>query len=257
MTTMGSKYLTNKIYPSIKKTRIKEIQSSSKRIFAEIQEESDEEGKHPNQNWDLDDSVDYSNIDSDEDQDNLLKSKCLLTKRELRNFKLIGKLGKGGFARVILAKNKEKELFAMKRIRKDKVLFNNSVEGLLHEVKILSQSNHPFILRLEHIFESELRFYIFLEFMPGRDLKYQMDRMSQGLTLTQVKFIGAQVLLALEYLHSEGYAHRDIKPENIMVDEEGYVKLSDFGIVNKLTDKTVSSKAGSYLFMPPEYLRLA
>lgn len=215
----------------------------------EDSEDSEEGENTDNHGWTVTDDQDYG---SDEDRDNLMEEECLLSKSQLKEFKLIGSLGKGGYARVLLAKDKDKNLYAVKRIRKDKVLWNHAVESLLLEQKILSEMDHPFLLKLKHLFISDFRYYFFLEFMAGRDLKYQLDKRRTGYTLSEVRFIGAQILLALGYLHSEGYIHRDIKPENVMMDESGYVKLADFGIVNKLADKNTQSKAGSTLFMPPE-----
>lgn len=148
-------------------------------------------------------------------------------------------------------------LFALKRIRKDKVLWNKAEEGLLMEKQILSEASHPFILKLKHFFVSDLRYYFFLEFMPGRDLKYQLDKKRTPFTLSEVRFIAAQVLMALDYLHNKGYVHRDIKPENILMDAEGYVKLADFGIVDRLNEETKTSRSGSVMFMAPEAIENA
>lgn len=120
------------------------------------------------------------------------------------------------------------------------------------EKEILSQVDHPFILKLKNFFESDLRYYFFCDFMPGRDLKFQMDRRGKAFTLSEVRFIGAQVLLALEHLHKKGYIHRDVKPENVLMDAEGYVKLADFGIVNKRDEGNSNHKGGSVMFMAPE-----
>mmetsp|Transcript_3281 Transcript_3281/g.3004 ORF Transcript_3281/g.3004 Transcript_3281/m.3004 type:complete len:315 (-) Transcript_3281:18-962(-) len=142
----------------------------------------------------------------------------------------------------------------MKRIRKDVILKQNLEENLAVEMRILSENQHPFLLCLKHWFESDLRYYFFLEFMAGKDLKYQMDKRSQGYKLSEVRFIGAQLILAIEHLHSQGYIHRDLKPENVLMSEEGYVKLADFGISEKAKDPETKSNTGSVPWMSPEFI---
>jgi serum/glucocorticoid-regulated kinase 2 len=91
----------------------------------------------------------------------LFYSKCFFTKETLDNFSLLKVIGKGAFGKVFLSKNKEGEIFAMKRIRKDKVLRYQAVESILLERKILSEINHPLLLGLKHVFSSDTRLYFF------------------------------------------------------------------------------------------------
>lgn len=89
----------------------------------------------------------------------------------------------------------------MKRIRKDVIIDQDVVKNIKIEYDIMSKINHPFLLKLKYFFESEHRLYFFTEFIPGKDLKYQLVKKGSGLTLSEVKFIGAQIILALECLH--------------------------------------------------------
>lgn len=63
-----------------------------------------------------------------------------------------------------------------------------------------------------------------------------LKKMKNGFNLSQVKFFAAQLILALECLHNHNIVHRDLKPENVLIDEEGYIRLADFGLAKDLTD---------------------
>lgn len=111
---------------------------------------------------DKDDSS-VSDPEFDDENSNLTrdKSKCMITKETLDNFTLLKVIGEGAFGRVFMAKKDTGEVYAMKRIRKDKVLRSDAVESILLERKILSGINHPLLLGLKHVFTTEYRFYFF------------------------------------------------------------------------------------------------
>ena len=90
---------------------------------------------------------------------------------------------------------------------------------------------------MDYVFQNELRIYFFLKYVPGGNIYdnlYKMHRFNEE----TVKFIAAQIVLALGYLHSNGIVHRDLKPENVLMDEDGYVCLADFGLAKFLKEKT-------------------
>lgn len=247
----------------MKKTKISKIEDDHAAARLHIgtedsdQDDDEEEDKVAELDGGDEDYLDDEEVgyDSDEDTSSLMQTKCSLTKEKLKDFKLIGKLGKGAFARVLLARNKKGELFAMKRIRKDIISMHDVAKNVKMEYDIMLKINHPFLLKIKHFFESEHRLYFFTEFMPGKDLMYQLGQQSQGLRLSEIKFIGAQIILALECLHKNGYLHRDIKNDNVMIDAQGYIRLSDFGLADKLNKKKKdTSVTGSALFMAPEMI---
>lgn len=180
------------------------------------------------------------------------KSKCLLTKATLDNFTLLKVIGEGAFGRVFLAKKDNGKVYAMKRIRKDKVLRSDAVENILLERKILSQLNHPLLLSLKHVFASEYRFYFFCDYIIGSDLMKHLKKMPSGFTISQIKFISAQLVLAFECLHDNSIAHRDLKPENVLIDQEGYIRLADFGLAKDLNEGEGKGSCGTLEYMAPE-----
>lgn len=183
-----------------------------------------------------DSDMEDEKVDSENNRLNRDKSVCLITTETLDSFTLLKVIGKGAFGRVFLAKKNTGEVFAMKRIRKDKVLRSGAVENILLERKILSEVNHPLLLSLRHVFSSKYRFYFFCDYIMGGDLMRHLNKMKNGFTLSQVKFISSQLVLAFECLHEHNIVHRDLKPENVLIDDEGYIRLADFGLAKDLTE---------------------
>lgn len=196
-------------------------------------------------------------MDSENNRLNREKSVCLITTETLDNFTLLKVIGKGAFGRVFLAKKNTGEVFAMKRIRKDRVLRSGAVENILLERKILSEVNHPLLLSLRHVFSSKYRFYFFCDYIIGGDLMRHLDKMKTGFTLSQVKFIASQLVLAFECLHEHKIIHRDLKPENVLIDEEGYIRLADFGLAKDLTEELGTGSCGTLEYMAPEIVSSA
>ena len=229
---------------------IKAIKEENSSDDEEDKESTDNEGKSSKNN-EL-----FKKIYKDEKEEFLLKSRSLLTSLKLGDFKLIKELGKGGFGAVMLARDPNLNFYAMKRIRKDKLLELDAVNGFIIERNILSKQKHPFILSLKHVFETDLRYYLFWEYVPGGDIYSHLRRQLNGFDLETIWFFGWQIILALEHLHNNGYIHWDLKPENILIDEDGYLKLADFGISKHIDDlKQESSIFGTYEYMAPEIIQ--
>ncbi|XP_074014196.1 ribosomal protein S6 kinase alpha-3 isoform X2 [Numenius arquata] len=121
------------------------------------------------------------------------------------------------------------------------------------ERDILVEVNHPFIVKLHYAFQTEGKLYLILDFLRGGDL---FTRLSKEVMFTEddVKFYLAELALALDHLHSLGIIYRDLKPENILLDEEGHIKLTDFGLSKESIDheKKAYSFCGTVEYMAPE-----
>uniref|UniRef100_A0A674EKW3 non-specific serine/threonine protein kinase n=1 Tax=Salmo trutta TaxID=8032 RepID=A0A674EKW3_SALTR len=121
------------------------------------------------------------------------------------------------------------------------------------ERDILAEVNHPFIVKLHYAFQTEGKLYLILDFLRGGDL---FTRLSKEVMFTEedVKFYLAELALALDHLHSLGIIYRDLKPENILLDEEGHIKITDFGLSKEATDhdKRAYSFCGTIEYMAPE-----
>ncbi|KAI4890034.1 hypothetical protein NFI96_005355 [Prochilodus magdalenae] len=121
------------------------------------------------------------------------------------------------------------------------------------ERDILVEVNHPYIVRLHYAFQTEGKLYLILDFLRGGDL---FSRLSKEVMFTEedVKFYLAELALALDHLHGLGIIYRDLKPENILLDEEGHIKLTDFGLSKESIDheNKAYSFCGTVEYMAPE-----
>lgn len=165
-------------------------------------------------------------------------------------------LGCGSFAKVFLVKKLTGPdagcLYAMKILRKAKLRFRDRLRSK-KERDILVDVQHPFIVRLNYAFQTEGKLFLVLDFVRGGDL---FTRLNSEVMFTEedVKFYLAESLLALTHLHSLGIIYRDLKPENILLDEEGHIKLTDFGLSKEALDDKAYSFCGTVEYMSPEVI---
>lgn len=162
----------------------------------------------------------------------------------LDDFRILKVIDKGSFGKVFLVENQQNgKLYAMKRIRKDILIEKGQIQNTKNEKDILLSIEHPFLLGMDFVFQNDYRIYFFLDYIKGGNLfenLYTVKRFSEDV----VKFIAAQLVLALGCLHDNNIVHRDLKPENVLVDTDGYVKLADFGLAKFLLD----AKKSTYSF---------
>ncbi|XP_063682802.1 microtubule-associated serine/threonine-protein kinase 2-like isoform X2 [Bolinopsis microptera] len=146
---------------------------------------------------------------------------------DFENRKLISN---GAYGEVFLVKHVEsKELFALKRIRKDRVIERNEVQRAFMERDILSFMQNPFVVSMLCSFQTKTHLCMVLEYVEGGDVGTLLKNMG-GLDIDLARMYHAETLLALEYIHSYGIVHRDLKPENLLITKEGHIKLTDFGL---------------------------
>ena len=188
-------------------------------------------------------------------------SECLVSSpREEKNttledFKIIKVIGKGSFGKVFLVSNKNmNKFYAMKRINKDILIEKHQIINIKNEKEILIQIQHPFINSLDFVFQNELRIYFFLNYLPGGDIYDNLSKVQRFEEFT-VRFIGAQIVLAMGHLHKNKIVHRDLKPENVLMNRDGYVCLADFGLAKFLNpNETTNTFCGTADYMAPEIL---
>ena len=139
-------------------------------------------------------------------------------------------VGKGGFGKVWkVTHKKNNQLYAMKEIAKARILTKRSVDSVINERIILSELKHPFLVNMYFAFQDRENLYVCMDFMSGGDLRYHINKRKR-FTEEQTKFFVACLLQAFDYFHKRNIIHRDIKPENIVLDENGYLRVTDFGI---------------------------
>nr|XP_046210236.1 ribosomal protein S6 kinase alpha-2-like isoform X2 [Oncorhynchus gorbuscha]XP_046210237.1 ribosomal protein S6 kinase alpha-2-like isoform X2 [Oncorhynchus gorbuscha] len=177
-------------------------------------------------------------------------------KADPSQFELLKVLGQGSYGKVFLVRkikgSDRGQLYAMKVLRKATLKVRDRVRSKM-ERDILAEVNHPFIVKLHYAFQTEGKLYLILDFLRGGDL---FTRLSKEVMFTEedVKFYLAELALALDHLHSLGIIYRDLKPENILLDEEGHIKITDFGLSKEAIDhdKRAYSFCGTIEYMAPE-----
>ena len=102
------------------------------------------------------------------------------------------------------------------------------VEHMLNEKAILGKMNHPFIVKLAGTFHDERSLYMILEYVVGGEFFSHLRRANRFENHVG-RFFAAHVTLMFEYMHSMDVIYRDLKPENLLLDREGYLKITDFG----------------------------
>ncbi|XP_074804859.1 ribosomal protein S6 kinase alpha-2 isoform X4 [Natator depressus] len=177
-------------------------------------------------------------------------------KADSSQFELLKVLGQGSYGKVFLVRkikgSDAGQLYAMKVLKKATLKVRDRVRSKM-ERDILAEVNHPFIVKLHYAFQTEGKLYLILDFLRGGDL---FTRLSKEVMFTEedVKFYLAELALALDHLHSLGIIYRDLKPENILLDEEGHIKITDFGLSKEAIDhdKRAYSFCGTIEYMAPE-----
>ncbi|XP_004238243.2 probable serine/threonine protein kinase IRE4 isoform X1 [Solanum lycopersicum] len=146
------------------------------------------------------------------------------------DFEIIKPISRGAFGRVFLARKRSTgDLFAIKVLKKLDLLRKNDIERILAERNILITVRNPFVVRFFYSFTSRDYLYLVMEYLNGGDLFSLLKKvgcLEEDVARTYV----AELVLALEYLHSLGVVHRDLKPDNILIAHDGHIKLTDFGL---------------------------
>lgn len=177
-----------------------------------------------------------------------------LTLNDLDNIRL---LGKGSFGYVHLVKSKKNKFFySIKAIPLMKIIESDMYELIQNEKNILKILDHNFLMK--NVISLKNNEFVFLvnEYIKGKTLS-KIIKDASYFSKSQSQFYIGSLLLVIEYLHSNNFIHRDIKPENIMVNNDGYIKLIDFGTVKETSSRkgTTHTIIGTPYYMAPEVIK--
>ena len=200
---------------------------------------------------------------SDKNQVNIKKETFVNIGRALRDcYEFTKNLGKGGYGKVFQVRNKKTgQLYACKKLSKLNV---NNLIKFRREINILVKMDHPNIIKLYDVFESQNSLYLIMEECHGGEL---FDRILKRIESNEMYSekeaceIIQQVMSAIEYCHKQGIVHRDLKPENLLYLREGPelnnpLKIIDFGLSQEINiNKILSSKVGTAYYVSPEILQ--
>ena len=169
-------------------------------------------------------------------------------------FEFMTVIGKGGFGKVWKVQYKKtKEYFALKEMSKRKILDKKSEKSINSEMKFLSILNHPFIVNMHYAFQDNDNLYLVIDLLSGGDLRYHCSRY-RTFSEEQTRFFIACITYSLKYIHENNVIHRDIKPENLVLDDKGYLRVTDFGIAKYNTADNSSETSGTPGYMSPEVM---
>ncbi|KNC51667.1 AGC/MAST/MAST protein kinase [Thecamonas trahens ATCC 50062] len=167
----------------------------------------------------------------------------------IREFKIIDRISAGAYGRVYLARKRTTgDLYAIKVIKKKDLARKNQLQYARAERDILSDVHDaPFLVTLYFAFQSQRNLYLVMEYLNGGDVLALLSAFG-ALEEAHARQYVAEVVSALDYLHSHGIVHRDLKPENLLVDSKGHLKLIDFGLSFRgmMTDHPLHNVVSSY-----------
>eukprot|EP00730_Choanoeca_flexa_P019203 TRINITY_DN9373_c0_g1_i1.p1 TRINITY_DN9373_c0_g1~~TRINITY_DN9373_c0_g1_i1.p1 ORF type:complete len:686 (+),score=168.84 TRINITY_DN9373_c0_g1_i1:223-2280(+) len=180
----------------------------------------------------------------------------------VEDFELLKVIGQGGFGKVFQVKKRtgqdKDQIYAMKVLKKATIV--RSKKDITHtraERNILQLVKFPFIVDLKYAFQTNGKLYLIMDYLNGGELFTYLDREGMFLEAT-ARFYAAELVLAIDHLHSLGIIYRDLKPENIMLDSTGHVVLTDFGLCKESVHDDNPEKnmtfAGTCEYMAPEII---
>lgn len=175
----------------------------------------------PTSNYDEKESSDENEWSFNKTQD------VRISEQDFEKHKLISQ---GAYAKVYLVKHRQtNERYAMKRITKSSLRLRNQVQRAFLERDIMTFSENPFVVSMYCAFETQTHLCMIMEYVEGGDVRTLLKNIV-SLPEEWTQMYAAEVVLALEYLHSYGIVHRDLKPDNLLITSIGHIKLTDFGL---------------------------
>ena len=158
----------------------------------------------------------------------------------------------GTFGKVYLALIDDQPV-ALKALKKTTIIELKQVDHIKLEKNLLAEITHPFIIDLKESFKDNTHIYLSFEFIQGGEIFRLLRR--ENLFPNDVSlFYVTEIVLALEYLHSQKIAYRDLKPENLLIGADGHIKLTDFGFAKKVDDDLTFTLCGTPEYLAPEII---
>eukprot|EP01094_Clydonella_sp_ATCC50884_P002950 TRINITY_DN12267_c0_g1_i1.p1 TRINITY_DN12267_c0_g1~~TRINITY_DN12267_c0_g1_i1.p1 ORF type:complete len:356 (+),score=81.37 TRINITY_DN12267_c0_g1_i1:410-1477(+) len=171
------------------------------------------------------------------------------------DFEVCEELGRGGFGKVLRVVKKDSgREYAMKVMKKVSLAEDEAKLRNLITERMALMNYHPFLVTLHYSFQTKTKVCLVMDFIGGGNLLSLMQA-ERRLDKRCVRFFAAEIILALEHLHECDIVYRDLKLENVMLDKEGHISLTDFGVCKELTNGRTNSMIGTPSHFAPEVLR--
>jgi len=175
--------------------------------------------------------------------------------RRIEDFDIVRVVGVGGSGRVIQALHKPSGCMRAVKVMSKARLFQQEqrLQRVITEKRILARLRHPFVVSLHWAFQTSTHLFLVLDFCGGGELFFHMLKRGR-FEETDARFYFCEILLGLEYLHSQQVLYRDLKPENCLLDDGGHIRLTDFGLSkDNLTESAqFTSFVGTAGYLSPE-----
>uniref|UniRef100_A0A8C8VNI9 Rho-associated protein kinase n=2 Tax=Pelusios castaneus TaxID=367368 RepID=A0A8C8VNI9_9SAUR len=188
-------------------------------------------------------------------KDTVNKIRDLRMKAE--DYEVVKVIGRGAFGEVQLVRHKSsKKVYAMKLLSKFEMIKRSDSAFFWEERDIMAFANSPWVVQLFYAFQDDRYLYMVMEYMPGGDLVNLMS--NYDVPEKWARFYTAEVVLALDAIHSMGFIHRDVKPDNMLLDKAGHLKLADFGTCMKMNKEGMvrcDTAVGTPDYISPEVLK--
>ncbi|XP_021949296.1 rho-associated protein kinase 2 isoform X1 [Folsomia candida] len=173
------------------------------------------------------------------------------------DFNLIKVIGRGAYGEVQLVRHKStSKVYAMKLLSKFEMIKRSDSAFFWEERDIMAHANSEWIVQLHFAFQDTKYLYMTMDYMPGGDLVNLMS--NYDVPEKWAKFYCAEVVLALDAIHSMGFVHRDVKPDNMLLDKHGHLKLADFGTCMRMDANGLvhsDTAVGTPDYISPEVLK--
>ncbi|MBN3310960.1 ROCK1 kinase, partial [Amia calva] len=188
-------------------------------------------------------------------KDTISKIRDLRMKAE--DYEVVKVIGRGAFGEVQLVRHKStRKVYAMKLLSKFEMIKRSDSAFFWEERDIMAFANSPWVVQLFYAFQDDRYLYMVMEYMPGGDLVNLMS--NYDVPEKWARFYTAEVVLALDGIHSMGFIHRDVKPDNMLLDKAGHLKLADFGTCMKMNQDGMvrcDTAVGTPDYISPEVLK--
>mmetsp|Transcript_17961 Transcript_17961/g.54072 ORF Transcript_17961/g.54072 Transcript_17961/m.54072 type:complete len:422 (+) Transcript_17961:776-2041(+) len=171
------------------------------------------------------------------------------------DFEVLKVVGQGAFGKVFQVRKRDTgRIYAMKVMRKDRILARDHTEYVRAERDVLTSVRHPYIVMLHWSFQTTNKLYLVLDFVNGGHLFFNLYR-AGIFDESQARLYTAEIVAAISHLHDLHIVHRDLKPENVLLDSQGHIRITDFGLAKSVPEGGRSnSLIGTMEYMAPEII---
>uniref|UniRef100_A0A8D2LAA3 Rho-associated protein kinase 1 n=2 Tax=Varanus komodoensis TaxID=61221 RepID=A0A8D2LAA3_VARKO len=205
--------------------------------------------------------LDFPALRKNKNIDTFLNKYTINKIRDLRmkaeDYEVVKVIGRGAFGEVQLVRHKSsRKVYAMKLLSKFEMIKRSDSAFFWEERDIMAFANSPWVVQLFYAFQDDRYLYMVMEYMPGGDLVNLMS--NYDVPEKWARFYTAEVVLALDAIHSMGFIHRDVKPDNMLLDKSGHLKLADFGTCMKMNKEGMvrcDTAVGTPDYISPEVLK--